>query len=295
MQKAIKEIQKAIDKFNESIPKTQSKIFDRLNELVKELDLKNGKIEQSVKNLKLITKIKSEIESIVFSKEYVKAVNEYVNTFDTVTKLQGEYFRSLDKKFSPPKLANEIRKQSIQSTIDSLTEAGIGNNVTNKIQDILRQNITTGAKFSDLSNQLRNFIVTNETGAGALERYSKQITTDALNQYSANYTKLVTDDLGLEWYMYDGALIETSRCFCEALVKKKYFHKSEIENIVAGKFDEYKDKECEDGKNGLPAGMITGTNAANFFVYRGGYNCGHQVIPISKSIVPERIRKQINP
>jgi hypothetical protein len=43
---------------------------------------------------------------------------------------------------------------------------------------------------------------------------------------------------------------------------------------------------------GLPMGMIDGTNPENFFVNRGGYNCGHELIPVSEVSVPKEVRER---
>jgi hypothetical protein len=41
------------------------------------------------------------------------------------------------------------------------------------------------ASMSEAAEQI--ILSTNDTGEGSLERYSKTITTDAINQYSAQY------------------------------------------------------------------------------------------------------------
>ncbi len=103
----------------------------------------------------------------------------------------------------------------------------------------------------------------------------------------------LTDDLGLEWYKYDGSLKDTSRPFCDALIAAKkscmpYIHKSQLEEIVSGNI-------CGEqvpiyDKTGLPQGMIAGTNASNFRINRGGYNCNHQLYPVSAAVVPKELR-----
>jgi hypothetical protein len=52
--------------------------------------------------------------------------------------------------------------------------------------------------------------------------------------------------------------------------------------------------ECEIyAKTGLPLGMKDGTTPENFIVHRGGWNCGHQLVPVSEAAVPEDVRKKI--
>jgi hypothetical protein len=106
----------------------------------------------------------------------------------------------------------------------------------------------------------------------------------------------MTKDLGLEWFMYTGSNIETTREFCEVLTKKKWIHKSEIPTILTGKIDDY---QCEIyPKTGLPKGMIADTTPENFQCNCGGWNCRHQLIPVAEAAVPADVRakfKQIRP
>ncbi len=284
-------IQNGVDEFQASVPSHQQRVFDEISLLLKELELNGDSIKQSVANLRKIGAIKSKLEAIVNSDEWLKDVGKYLKSFDKVSTLQNQYFGTIEKDFKPSPLLKEIRKQSLDATFDSLTDNGINVTITAKVQDILRQNITSGSSYTQTMKQLREYLLTNESGVGAFERYTKQITTDALNQYSAQYTDTVTNDLGLEWFMYTGALIESSRIFCQALIKKKYIHKSELPNIILGKFKEYDEMDgLINPKTKLPVGMIAGTNAANFHIYRGGYQCGHQLIPVDEMVVPMGLR-----
>lgn len=289
-----KRIAEAIDGFGKSVPSHQQSVLEEIEILLKDIDVKNGRIEQSVRNLKLIGRIREKLRKLIAGNEWKSAVKEYVKVFDEIGGLQNEYFNAIAGKYKPPSLLSEIRAQAIDSTLISLAGSGLDAAITERLQSILRTNITTGASYFNLMKQVRSFLTTDETGAGAMERYTKQITTDALNQYSRQYTHAVSSDLGLEWYKYTGAIIEGSRAFCRALVKKKYLHVSEIPSILKGDFPEFED---EDGhiseKTGLPDGMIAGTTPENFYVYAGGYQCGHHLNPITASQVPLHIIRKI--
>ncbi len=287
----IAEIEDSITGFNKSIPELQQNMLDEVTALLKDLEIKNGRILGTAANLKQLVKIKLKIDKLVNSPEYRATVKDYIQGFNKVVDLQNEYFESLTSQFKPNKLLAELQVQSVDAVVDSLTDKGMSVNVSGKIADLLRKNITTGAKYTDLVSQLTDYIVTNDKGAGVLERYTKQITTDALNQFSAQYTNAVTIDLGLEWFMYDGPIVDGSRVLCEALVKKKYIHRSELPDIVLGKFKEFRDLKGKiNSRTNLPEGMIDGTTADNFHIFRGGYSCGHQLIPVAELAVPRQIR-----
>jgi len=287
----ISTIEKSIEGFNSKVPKHQQRIFDEVTLLLKDLEVKDGRIKQSVANLKLIGKIRAKLEAIVTGKEWTKDVKEYLKAFEQVATIQNKYFETVEKNFAPSDFVKEIRAQSMEATLRSLTENGINTAITDKVQDLLRQNIGAGAKYTDLMKGIRGVLTDTDKGSGALSRYTKQITTDAINQYSAQYTDAVTSDMGLDWFQYTGALVEDSRDLCKALVEKRYIHRSEIPNILRGKFREFQAIDGEiNPKTKLPYGMIPETNAANFFVYRGGYQCQHLLVPADAAAVPKYLR-----
>lgn len=285
-------IQDKVTAFNKDIPGIQESVYQELQQLLKELETTRGGVKPSVNNLRVITKIKSKLLEIILSKDYVNSVQDYVRGFQAVTDMQHAYFVGIDSKFKPLKLTKEIQKQSIQSVVSSLTESGIEANVLAGIDNILRTNITTGGSYSDLTEQLRNYVTSSGGNDGIIQRYASQITTDALNQYAAQNTQLISNDLGLEWFVYAGSNIETSRPFCLACTQKRFIHISEFPALLDGDFPEFKEF---DGKlyKGLPAGMYLDTTVSNFPIKRGGYNCGHQLRPITDMTVPEDKKRMV--
>lgn len=285
-------IEKATDKFNSKVPAIQQKMLDSIRFELRSLDVKNGRISATVKNVRKIADIKSKLQSLILSKDYLKNVKDFIANFDKITTLQNQYFETQIGKFSIPEIVKEIRKQAIESLIDKLTESGIQTNVTNGIEDILRKNITTGGSYSELDAILENNIIDNSTGEGKLQSYTKQITTDSINQYSAQYTQILSSDLGFEWFRFSGSNIQTTRPWCLACTKKLYIHISEFPALIRGDFPEF---EEFDGKlyKGLPAGMYPDTNVSNLTIYRGGYNCGHQLRPVTETLVPMNYKKRV--
>jgi hypothetical protein len=289
----LKLIQDHIDSFNESIPKHQRDIYNKVAELLKGLQLKSGRIDiNNIENYKLIPKVLKEIESFMLDPAYQKSVADYLTAFDTVSAVHNTYFSTLVKDFKPTKVLAEVKKQSIDATLNSLTEAGVNEYIGKKAGELLRTSITSGMKYADMVDSLRSFIVGDAQADGSLARYAKQITTDALNQYSAQYSSTLSQDLGLEWGMYVGSNLTTTRPFCEHLTKKRYIHKSELSTVLNVSIDGVKlcSKEIPCAKTtGLPSGMIPGTNPENFIINRGGYNCGHQFIWVTESMVPKDV------
>jgi hypothetical protein len=292
----LKKIDAAISKFQKRIPAIQRAIFADLEDYLKKLDTSNGRIKTTVANLRIINSIKSRLQKIILSPEYIRDVKEIAKAFNEITVLQNEYWRQVESSFKPKTFLKEVRNQAIADTVRNLTESGIGATISEQIATILRNNITAGGSYSELTRQLRESIL-DTANEGSLQKYTKQITTDAINQYNAQYTQAVSSDLGFEWFAYQGSDILTTRPFCDAMTDFRYFHISRVPDLLKAKDlyyvkDGQKTKVPIYDKTKLPHGMIPGTNSANFFVNRGGYNCGHQIRPVSAALVPADIKEQ---
>jgi hypothetical protein len=252
-----------------------------------------------VKNLSLINSIKNKLNKIILTPEYITQVKDFAKSFNEITTLQNDYWRTIDKTFKPKPLLKAIREQAITDTVGKLTEAGIGANIAEPIADILRTNITTGGSYKDLTEQLRENLVNTQT-PGTMEKYISQITTDAVNQYSAQYTQVVSSDLGYEFFKYDNTDISSTRPWCDAMTDQPYFHISQLPKLISAQGLTYLNKKTGkrepvpvNQKTGLPSGMIPGTDASNIFIRRGGYRCQHQIRPVNERQVPADILAKI--
>lgn len=289
----------AIKKFNRSIPASQRAMYEAIIEQVNRLELYSDgkKVRPTVKNLSILASIKSKMSRIVLTDEYKQEVKDFAKAFNQVTVLQNEYWKSLESTFKPRPLLKEIRKQAIKDVVGKLTESGIGANVSDRLIDILRTNITTGGSYKKLTAQLRDGLLNTEQ-KGYLDKYAKQVTVDSLNQYNSQYTQIVTNDLGYTWFKYDNTDIDTTRPFCDAMTDQPYFHISEVPRLLRAEGlyymkDGVQTKVPLYSKTSLPHGMIPGTNADNFFIRRGGYQCGHQIRPVAERQVPLEVRERV--
>jgi hypothetical protein len=294
----LKEIEGSIKSFNKGIPAAQKAMYQELAKELRRLDLTGDKIKATVKNLKVIQSIKNKLTKFILNDDYLEDVKEFVKSFNTVTKLQNEYWKGVESKFKPGPLLKEIGKQAISDTVKQLTESGIGANIGDAITDILRTNITSGGSYKALNKELLESLTDTQKSDGLLTRYSKQITNDSIQQYNRQYTQQVAAGLGFEWYAYQGSDIRTTRPFCDAMTDLRYFHISEIPRLLRadGLYymkDGKKTKVPIYPKTGLPAGLIEGTNAENFLIRAGGYNCGHQIRPVPERNVPLEVRDRV--
>jgi hypothetical protein len=295
----LEKINESISNMNKRIPSIQKDIYDSLQDDLRNLELQGDKIKATVKNLSLINSIKNKLNRIILTDGYKSEVKDFAKSFNEITNLQNQYWRSIENQFKPKPLLQAIKEQAITDTVSKLTESGIGANIAEPIADILRTNITTGGSYKDLTKQLRESLVNTET-PGTMEKYVGQITTDAINQYSNQYTQIVSGDIGYEWFKYDNTDILTTRPFCDAMTDRPYFHISEVPALLRAEGLTYLNKKTGKRepvmiyeKTGLPSGMIPGTDASNFFIRRGGYRCGHSIRPINERQVPQADKDRV--
>lgn len=281
----LNEIDGAISRFDNGIPDIQKQIYNRLETLLKSLETSDsGQIRNTLANLKAIGQMKSEIENIVFNPKYEANAQNFLAAFNVVSKLNNQYFSTLLEDTAPKDLLNEIKRQAVDLTADQLTESGINASVIEPVRKMLQTAITTGGQFNDLMQALRNELLTNETGLGSLQRYTRQITTDSINQFNGQYNQAMSSGLNYKWYAYLGTHLTTTRPFCDHLQDKKYIYETELPDILDGLIDGF--QVPINPKTGVWAGGIPGTNIDNFSVLRGGYNCGHQLYRVNEKVVP---------
>lgn len=96
------------------------------------------------------------------------------------------------------------------------------------VKDYLLNSVNSKVNYQDFSKGLKTLIEGMDGDKGKLERYWGQFAFDTYNQVNRAVALFFADELGLNYFIYEGGLIETSRPFCE---KKngKVFHRKETE------------------------------------------------------------------
>lgn len=285
------DIEKRINKFLESLPEVERKIYASLLTDLKELSLySDGTIKNNLENIKKLGRLKKNMDDIVLNDAYLKDVSRFIDIYSAVEKTANTYFGKLSSDFTPKKVLAEVKKQAINDAVEMLTENGISANVSVPLRDLIKTNITSGGSYATLTEQLREALLSTPDADGKLVKYARTYTTDAVNTYSGTYMKIITDDLGLKWFRFTGSIIKTSREICKEMVKKSYIHVSEFTDMFHGKVN---GKQLPLGKNGFPYGMKPTTTVDNYQELRNGFQCAHQLIPISEVAVPKDIRIKV--
>lgn len=281
------ELEDAVNDYTKGLKAIEKDMYNAVLNKLKDLTTDTqGNIKATVNNYKIISQAKGEMNKVLNSDKYLEHVSKVNKYYSDMTSIQQSYFTAMFKDFSAPAVIKELKDLALNTTVETLTEAGINDMVVNKATNIISDNIRSGRTFAEMTDELEEFIKGSDPDKvpGKLTSYSKQIVNDALRQYVGNYTKVVSDDLGLEWYEYIGGIMEdVTRPMCIHLVNKRFIHKSEFKGITEGRVD---------GKEVSKQGMMPNTDENNFEINVGGYNCQHLVQPIPPEEVPEEVREK---
>lgn len=270
--------------FQSSVEKLQRRLYNRITELIGQLEVKDGQIVMSEANLLRVQNINDELKRVLNGREYIEAVRTFTGEFDTQKALNDEYFKkAFGSDFKPVPVANRLVVNSKVQAFELLAGAPAEQNFIAPIRAQLEQAVSSGASYSDTIKGIRETVEGTETTDGRLLRYSKQVSWDAFALSDRAYTNAVSEDLDIEWFRYSGGIVKDSRCFCE-LRDRQFFHYKEIE--AWGRGEDL--GECNTG-DGTWAGQMKGTNEATIFIVAGGYSCRHTLSPVSIVIVPKDV------
>lgn len=270
-------------KFQGSVERLQKQIFNRIIELVGQLQTRNGDILMSQKNLVIAQEINDELKKVLNQREYVKAVRDFAKEFGVQKRVNDDYFEKAFGDFRPSSLANQLVKNAQRNAIELLAGSAAEENFLAPVRTQLEQAVASGASFQETVKGLRELVEGTDEAEGRLLRYAKQVSWDAMATADRAYTNAIAEELELEWFLYSGGTVRDTRCFCEER-NGRYFHFKEIE--AWGRMENLGD--CRVDAGGW-AGMMKGTNEKTIFITAGGYNCRHSIMPVSIAIVPEDV------
>ena len=265
--KSIQALQdKLITDLDGKLPLIFKTLADQVIEIADSIDFDPKK---RVENLQKLRSLKSQIVATITSNvAYQEGVKEVLDGFKDLKKLSDSYYSVLIDGYSAKsELYKAILESNIQVTQDLLLGAGIRENFGAAITEVLKENIAGNTSRTQLNKVLKDFIRGTETEKAYLNRYIKQTTNDAVMVFSREYNQVVSDDLNLQYYLYVGTRIDTSRKFCDSRAGR-YFKKSEVESWAnLSNWD----------------GRMAGTTKTTIFSFCGGYNCKHELYAITKS------------
>lgn len=86
--------------------------------------------------------------------------------------------------------------------------------VRQELKDYILNSLATRKQFSDFSKGFGELVTGTNDIDGALRKYWRQYAYDTYNQVREISNEQYADELNLEWFVYTGGIIKTSRAFC---------------------------------------------------------------------------------
>lgn len=266
------------------IEKEQLKLLETL---LKELDLLktvDGKIVFDAKNLQLIDQLAETMQRTMFEGGYVEAVRDFAKEFDTQKDLNAKIFQEKFGMATDKEIFDLVVQTGKIRAINRLSSGAIAERFIEPLKDALIRASASGTQITNVIKDMYEYMRGDGENDGKLLNWVKQTASDYFSFADREYTKILSDELNIEYWRYTGGLMETSRCFCVER-NGNIYHKTEFEEW--GRNPKYWAKTGKDCKGG---GRIAETNEENIFIYLGGYRCNHSIIPMDISEVPEERR-----
>ena len=245
------------------------RLSGRIQRIAASIETQGGRVVNSPENLARIAALVAAMQQDFVDEELVEAITAYVESFDTITQDVAEAFSafgdldpslltSIDRAFKAQTAATLLAPETYQSTLWS--------NVTNA----MIYAVAVGGPVSEMLGSVANVV-----GAGAVEQATTTVVESAPLALQRTATAAVAEEVGAEFFFYQGRPIKTTRDFCRER-EGKYWHREEIKEWG-------RDAAAGRGWDG----MVEGTNEQTIFLHLGGWyggrnSCRHVLIPVPR-------------
>lgn len=201
----------------------QVKLYERVFEsYLSELEAFDGKVVSNGRNISLIEGLDKIYQEFQL-KEHIKVVRGFSDDLQEIGKLNRNYFANIDRTSEFNKRADSIDKlmnKRLGIKDGKLVKGGFLNKfisdtrLRDEIKDIAGKAVASGQSFQDMRASLKEAIQGSSKRDGGLQQYYRQFAYDTIQQVDRTNGLLFADELELNYCIYNGGLIETSRPHC---------------------------------------------------------------------------------
>ncbi len=271
---------KVPESFLKKLPPIQRELFTFLVEKLSKLKRKGDDILPTTENLRVIDAIRDLLHDELLKGDYPKAVKDFAGEFSVQSELTKNYYAAEFGTAFSTGLATSAVNSIKKSVVESLVIDSVRVDFLKPLEETLNIAVQSGSSFTQTVKAIRKFVEGNEGIDGRILQYSKQLAHDSFANADRAYNSAVSDELEIEWFLWAGGEIATSRCFCKER-HGKHYHYKEIE--AWGRLEDIGDCRTDNGWSG----MNRATDEKTIFTYGGGYGCMHTVAGVSIFSVPK--------
>lgn len=236
-----------------------------VSDFVDKLDRDGDVIKNTMRNKRLVGLIDTVYNRFATQGKGAELTAAVVGGMDKILNFNDKYYSSFGDKAKLNPISSQVR----ESMGDWLGLTKNGKAQPNGYIDTLIKDPSTAQAIKDMSmsaivgqqgynatkNALKDYIEDTPTGTGRLRKYYRNFVYDKFSQADRTSSKIYADKLKLNYAIYEGGLIKTSRQFCKDR-NGKVFSRAEI-----AEFDPHEAR---------PPGY-------NPFTDLGGYGCRHHL------------------
>jgi hypothetical protein len=260
--------------------KVSSKIMEYIKAYLSRFDLKKGRFDKTTRNRNLLNGLQQAVEKMLTENGYLDELAVFKTNFETISKeliaahlqrnaLKVESLASFEEYATARVMAN-IAPRELAAAVHTAIRQNLFDSVN------LGRSLMDAYKATEAAINVQRLSADLGTNS-MLETYAHTATRDAYYQYDGLVNGAIATKYGLDAFIYTGSIVAESRLQCKTWT-----------NVT------------ENGHRGvilikdLPlliqrayatgSGMIHGTTADNFMMYRGGYNCRHRVFTVRSSL-----------
>jgi len=269
------------DAFIEKLSPIQRAIFEKLLDKLTGLKTVDGFIDRTLGNQKIVDEVREFVHKELLKTDYSKSVKDFADEFTKQSALTSQFYTAEFGAGFSTALADASVKQIKKSVVQALITDSVQSGFLTPLESTLSVAVNSGSSFVETIKAIRELVEGNDKVDGRIVAYSKQLAHDSFANSDRAYNSAIADELGIEWFLWAGGEIATSRCFC---IERhgKYYHYKEIE--AWGRGEDIGD--CNIG-GGEWAGRNRSTDEKTIFTYGGGYGCLHTVAGVSVFSVPK--------
>jgi hypothetical protein len=286
----LKQKQEFIDsqrsKLENTVVRLQSKLFaDIISDLIPELDIKDGIIQDTAKNYRLLSVLDKTYKSFQVSTTSV-VLGQIVTGTTKIASLSEKYYSVIGEI--------PARFEKIIETTNKLINLRIGldggklvrggflesffksNVIGTELKQLTSKAVTSGMSMKEYTKALREIVSGVDAKAGLMERQFQRYVYDLYQQYDAAYNMTIGNELGFKYFIYQGGLVRDSRDFCAAHNNKVWsIEETEGWPMWTPSLGEYPAGYEVKQKDIYAVPSYMNFPGYDPLIDRGGYNCRH--------------------
>ena len=244
----------------------QKKIKQLVVDLTK-LTGKGGKFSANIKTLRSAVAVVRDIEDLRNDPQLQKAMKSYNLSFAELATLNNSYINSAFEIATKSALAEDVTASALALVEATLSKEVLSHTLGSAIVQTVKQTILSNGTIGELEDNLTQLMFGNDGNGGLIDANVSRIARDSVFQYNRDYLNAISAGLEIEYYLYAGSEIKSSRQFC----KDRNDEVWKTEEVISwNKLDWQGKKE------------------GNIFSNVGGYNCRHRLLPYPAELVEKK-------